>query len=98
MSDENWTECKLDSTCPHCGRANDGHTTTGSEAPAPQPGDISMCIGCGQFARFGDDMKLHAFTEEEKRLIGTDQEATQFMVRAKLAWLMLKAKQEQDKQ
>lgn len=84
-------------TCPHCGRKNDCHSPQYDEQNKPEVGDLSMCIGCGQFSRFGNDMQLHALTAEENCLLSQDAETVQNMTRSKLAWLMMKIKQEAEK-
>lgn len=35
----------METTCPHCGRLNDGHTSI-EGGHAPVNGDVTVCIGC----------------------------------------------------
>ncbi len=49
--------------CPTCAHPFDRATCSrrrpdGSE-PKPKPGDISMCMSCGEALVFGDDMRTH---------------------------------------
>lgn len=42
-------------TCPHCGKLNDEHDCLSSPGSTPEPGDITICIGCGGWAIFTKD-------------------------------------------
>jgi hypothetical protein len=37
----------FDTTCPSCGRKNDGHMQSGGKPVPPEEGDLSICFGCG---------------------------------------------------
>jgi hypothetical protein len=43
--------------CPHCGHRLNACSTLGEDRP-PNPGDLSVCMGCGQVVRFGPKLKL----------------------------------------
>lgn len=58
---------KMD-TCPSCGRVMDAATVADSNRPAsPTPGDLSVCIGCGDYLVYKDDLSLRQMTEEESK-------------------------------
>lgn len=51
--------------CPHCGkRLNAAGTTDGADA-RPEPGDCTMCFGCGEWCVFADDLSLRKPSEDE---------------------------------
>lgn len=58
--------------CPECGQVNDAAsavtelTKHSNPMLEPESGDLSICINCGHFSIFGDDLKLRTMTEEEK--------------------------------
>ncbi len=35
----------------------------------PSPGDLSLCVYCGNIAAFGDDLQLRAIPQEEYRAL-----------------------------
>lgn len=39
------------SQCPHCGHRLNAASAAG--LPRPRPGDLSVCIGCGEVVQFG---------------------------------------------
>jgi hypothetical protein len=41
----------LPATCPYCGKEHDFSSNT-TDGCAPRDGDLSLCIGCGQFGIF----------------------------------------------
>ena len=51
-----------DDKCPHC----QGHLdmATSVEGQTPDPGDITVCIWCGTYLMYGDDMGLKLLTDE----------------------------------
>lgn len=58
-------ETKLTS-CPKCGHAFECATALdGDENIAPGPNDLTVCIECGCWLRFTDDMNVRAMTPEE---------------------------------
>lgn len=38
--------------CPYCHKANDTHDSLDDPGAQPGDGDLSLCIGCGQFGVF----------------------------------------------
>ncbi len=53
-------------TCHTCGKVLDAATDTG-DAPTPRPGDVSICIGCGELMIFTKGLRLRMPTVKEKR-------------------------------
>lgn len=54
--------------CPYCNTELDGHEGVGVHNPdnrPPQPGDISMCIQCGEPGKFGDGLVMLKLTDDE---------------------------------
>lgn len=45
--------------CPVCGRPNDRLTNPDRSGP-PEPGDITVCIGCYSVLEFGEGLTLSA--------------------------------------
>jgi hypothetical protein len=58
--------------CPNCGKVNDTVSglvelgIKGNPEIKPESGDLSICINCGYFSIFADDLSLREMTEEEK--------------------------------
>jgi hypothetical protein len=51
---------KLAHRCPHCGRQQSdisGITRKGAPRPKPGPGDLTLCIGCGEWSVFKNDVR-----------------------------------------
>jgi hypothetical protein len=58
-------------TCFNC-----GHTLDAVDGPdmgePPRPGDVTVCLTCAHVMKFGADLKLEGFTEEEARALAAD--------------------------
>lgn len=83
---------QLKQTCPFCGKENDLATNVGG-AREPKNGDISFCIGCGEFAIFdiamtGSMRKPNA--KEYESIVANKQTAS-----LRGAWLEAKRKREE---
>lgn len=68
---------ELKTTCPWCNRRNDLTSQVekaGSDRPDAEahPGDLIMCVTCGKFALFDEDMELRRPTRAEVVEIGLD--------------------------
>ena len=71
------------SPCPTCRMVNDGATTAIGEEGAPQEGDVTLCIGCGEILIFnviGATSKIsketfESFPEEQRSSIVLLQKA-----------------------
>lgn len=62
--------CERDSrlandSCPACGHVTSAATYLADESIKPQPGDYSVCIECGAFMVFSEDMRLEHFPDEK---------------------------------
>jgi hypothetical protein len=51
--------------CPECGYRMDGATAADQENAMPAPGDVSVCLNCGQLLTFEDAMTLRKPKREE---------------------------------
>jgi hypothetical protein len=50
--------------CPHCGKCLDHSTSIYTDA-MPNAGDLSVCVDCGGFLTYGDDLRLRGLSERE---------------------------------
>lgn len=70
--------------CPICHGTLSGATPTRDMlGPAPEPGDFSLCIYCGNWLVFTDTLDLRLPTDGEALAIGTDPH----MIGMYQAWL-----------
>lgn len=51
-------EFKLNTYCPYCSKFFDRATSPEDFKLTPNPGDISICIDCGETSKFDEKMKL----------------------------------------
>lgn len=59
-------------TCPHCDQCHDFATNVSSNRQAPDPGSVSICVGCGKLAVFAEANHLRLPTEAEAQLFAAD--------------------------
>ncbi len=50
--------------CPACDKRLDAATAGDGSDVLPKPGDVSLCIECGQILRFTSDMSLEIAPDE----------------------------------
>lgn len=74
-----------ESCCPACGRRADAATAVDGSGAMPSPGDVTVCIGCGDALTFGEGLVL-----EPLRWEGLDQETAAELMRAQNAVLDMK--------
>lgn len=55
-------------TCPGCGGTMDAIVGVTTDKP-PDPGDCTMCSGCGSLCMFKKDLDLRLLSEEEERVV-----------------------------
>lgn len=60
--------------CPHCGALLDAASDLGRLRRRPNPGDVSLCIHCGGWMVFTDDLGLRAPTSDEACEIAASRE------------------------
>lgn len=74
----------MHTVCPWCLREHDlvGELTRDG-TPVPYEGALSLCIKCGKFAVFKEDLTLRRPTREEQREYDTDPHLAQ----VQLAWM-----------
>lgn len=53
-----------DDHCPHCGTLLDAASDPLGDHK-PSPGDLTICVGCGNICMFGDDFGLRKLEQEE---------------------------------
>lgn len=58
--------------CLKCGVMNDSHSTR--QHGAPKPGDISICLYCGNIAFYEENCKMRAPTLEEMQQLMDSKE------------------------
>jgi hypothetical protein len=65
--------------CPHCSKLLNSatHAPGQPDIRPPEPDDITLCFGCGEFCLFTADMTLRKPTEDELIEIGLDPDARQ---------------------
>src|SRR5688500_6985800 len=73
------------SPCPFCDYVMDG-AFNALEPVKPSPGDFSLCINCGEWCVFGDDMRLRKPSHEEYEAIVSEE----FFSRIRVSWLQMK--------
>jgi hypothetical protein len=75
------------SQCPHCGQRLNAAIAEG--LPKPAPGDLSVCIGCGEAVQFGPKLSLKRVPPRVLALLLPEERAdldhVQSQVRAMLA-------------
>lgn len=81
--------------CPHCGREADAATDMTTQE-VPDPGSLSVCIGCGALSIFGDDMQLRELTLEERQKVRDDPETMAEVRRHQRAVHMLGSKKPEE--
>lgn len=66
---------EIQATCPSCNEklagSIIGQTIKEEQQRAPRPGDFSICVHCGEPAKFGDDMKLEKISNLEREELAT---------------------------
>jgi hypothetical protein len=74
-------ETVIENTCPWCQAQHDRASPVGGEW-APRPGDVSICIDCGQWCQFGPKLELRKPDAGTAQFLATDPECQ----RTKRAW------------
>lgn len=74
---------ELDTICPHCKYVMDHVSSTPFNPRAkPKVGDITMCIRCGEWAVFKEDLQLREPTDDEHIAFNKDAR----LMQARWAW------------
>lgn len=50
--------------CPTCAYRFDAATSADDKPVSPQPGDLSICLNCGEALVFGEDLRYTIATQE----------------------------------
>lgn len=75
----------IDTRCPHCGKNNDTTSSMFGQKESPKNGDMTMCIGCGEWATFeltDASIQLRIPTDDEYIEIAHDP----YVVAMRKAW------------
>lgn len=74
--------------CPVCGYKAECHTDVDSDVPIPHPGAVALCIECGAFNLFDDNLDLRAPTELEAEEFSRSEQ----LARVHAAWVIVDAR------
>ena len=85
----------IDHTCWSCGKRFDRASLPRGDTVPPQQGDISLCMGCGEWGLFDKHWKggLRQPTHDEYVEIVADEDCTN----ARAAWLRVKQETERER-
>ena len=75
--------------CPHCGKVLDA-ASPADGAASPSPGDATLCIYCGEWCVFNDELKLEKPSDDAYVEIGTNPECR----RIRSAWLRMETERQ----
>lgn len=62
----------LDTKCPHCGYHADRQGAVDDSDATPTPGDVSLCISCGEWAVYDGGLALQSPSREQSREFSRD--------------------------
>lgn len=68
--------------CPKCGAFLEMATSIDDSKERPKPGDLSVCIYCGEVLEFGPDMVVSSISEEKWWKLGVDVRANLILAQA----------------
>lgn len=71
------------SKCHHCAANLEAATAVGPEARRPMPGDVSVCIRCGELNIFDAEMRLRAPMDDQKAEFMADPDVRRVVASAK---------------
>jgi len=78
-----------ESSCPHCGLVMDCASGVNG-ARKPKPGNLGMCIGCGEFSLYGETLQLVKIDPMELLKLQLDPEHGPVLKRLHEAWVATK--------
>lgn len=62
--------------CPACNYECNAATDTADVHQTPNPGDLSICLNCGEWLEFADDMALKFISDHAKNTMDDDNWTT----------------------
>lgn len=62
-----------DDFCPTCNYKIEVATTAVGEHVVPNPHDVSICLNCGEWLEYSDDMALIILTEKTRKELDKEQ-------------------------
>ena len=74
--------------CPHCGTVLNAATAAEESGGSPSPGDVTLCVECGEWCLFDDELKLKKPSDDILVEIGSDPVLRQM----RMSWLKMKAR------
>jgi hypothetical protein len=60
------------SKCTNCGKMLDGATSSDADETSPEPGNITICLYCGELMRYENDLTLGKLTDADMYEIAGD--------------------------
>lgn len=85
---------ELPMVCPWCGDKHDLASEVSRRGKTPKPGAVALCVNCGEWAVFDENLALRKPTADELTIIGFDSRAR--MIRE--AWAQMDAARKRDSQ
>lgn len=67
--------------CPHCGHALNHCADLGGSDEPPRPGDLSLCVQCGNILEFDDTLRRRAIPLDQLRELLDEQPQLREMLR-----------------
>lgn len=61
------------SRCPHCGYNTDAATALAGPTLRPSPGDLSVCLGCGEALQYDRRLRLVRISAAELAALNPDE-------------------------
>lgn len=74
--------------CPVCAKTLNGAAAVGHDS-APEPGDVTICIGCGTVLEFGPDRKSYSAISDDEMFARLDVDQVNEFLRVRSAILHL---------
>ena len=77
------TTAIIDHKCPHCGAQQNRATSTDGLKGGPEENDITLCMACGTFGAFDQNLAMRKLTPEEM----VEVENSAYLKRLRQFWL-----------
>ena len=60
-------------SCPNCNYKTDSASAVNGEHVTPNPHDVSICLSCGEWLEYSDDMALMKISDKVKKELTRQQ-------------------------
>lgn len=81
-------EHELRAVCPWChGELTRSSSANELDPKPPRPGDLTLCMTCGEWGAFSDDLGLRKLSDDEMIEVAQDENCRKI----RLAWVMTRA-------